>query len=312
MKKILKINFTDFWPDFIKTNNYFYNILISYYDIVIDDTPEILFYSCFGREYLKYNCKRILYLGENIRPDFTACDFAFSYDYTWRKKHFRLPLYSLYIDHHKLESKLKKTLTKEEATKIWKNKTKFCCMVVSNPNCKERGSFFKKLSNVKQVDSGGKFLNNVGGPVEDKIAFIKDYKFVISFENSQHDGYTTEKVMESLLVNSIPIYWGNKKVGDDFNSNRFISYHDYNNETELINKLIEIDANSDLAIEMLQESTFSKQKLEHRKERDVVLSHIIKLVNSNKRPISSSFWRYVHRLKLKYPKTKKYLKIVGV
>ena len=49
--------------------------------------------------------------------------------------------------------------------------------------------------------------------VSNKMDFIKDYKFVISFENSSNPGYTTEKLIEPMLVNSIPIYWGNTEVG---------------------------------------------------------------------------------------------------
>ncbi|MEP1487165.1 MAG: glycosyltransferase family 10 [Algibacter sp.] len=312
MKKILKINFTDFWPDFIKTNNYFYNLLVEKYNVVIDGNPEILFYSCFGRDYLKYKCKRVLYLGENIRPDFTACDFAFSFDYNSRKNHFRLPLYALYIDHHKLLDKLDKRLTNEEAIKAWQKKTKFCCMVVSNPDCEERISFFKNLSKEKGVDSGGRYLNNIGGPVANKMEFIRDYKFVLSFENSSHVGYTTEKIMEPILVDSIPVYWGNKKVHFDFNTNRFISYHDFKTEKDLINKLIEINENIDLGIKILQEATFSKQKISHNKERHLVLENVIQVINSKRKPIAISNWNYFHRLKLKYPITEKYLNLIGI
>ena len=115
------------------------------YKLVIDENPEVLFYSCFGKDYLKYNCKRIFYSGENIRPDFTACDFAFTFDYLEHKKHFRLPLCSIYIDHHKMLPQLEKKKTREEASEIWNKKTKFCCFVVSNPKCAKRIEFFKHL-----------------------------------------------------------------------------------------------------------------------------------------------------------------------
>ena len=57
--------------------------------------------------------------------------------------------------------------------------------------------------------------------------FIKDYKFVISFENSSYPGYTTQKLIEPMLVNSSPIYWGNKSVGKDFNTKSFINVFYY-------------------------------------------------------------------------------------
>lgn len=303
--KEIKINFVDFWPDFNKTNNYFYNLLVQKYIVTIDENPALLFYSCFGEEYLKYKCTRIFYTGENIRPDFLACDYAFSFDYNTRENHFRLPLYSLYIEHLNVLDKLQTLKTREEAKKIWSAKSKFCCMVVSNPKGKERLDFFKNLSKVKLVDSGGGILNNVGGKVLDKYEFIKDYKFVISFENNSYDGYTTEKIMEPIYTDCIPIYWGNNLINNDFNSKRFINYNTFKSENELINKLLEIDENDELGIDMLAESTFSLDKLSHGEERQRVLDILIKIIEKPEKPIARQFWSYIHKFKLKYSKIEK-------
>jgi hypothetical protein len=305
--KEIKINFVDFWPNYDKTDNYFYNLLILRYDVVIDENPDLLFYSCFGKAYLNYNCKRIFYSGENIRPDFMDCDFAFTFDYNEHNKHFRLPLYSIYIDHHNMLPQLKKANTKEEATKKWKEKTKFCCMVVSNPNCLKRIDFFEQLSKVKQVDSGGGVLNNIGGRVVDKAAFIKDYKFVISFENSAQDGYTTEKIMEPIFQDCIPIYWGNKFVGQDFNSKRFLDYNQFETEEELIQKILEIDENDALAIAMIMESTFSHNKKTHEEEHEQVLNSIVSVIENKKKPIAKQYYRYFIGFKLLFKTLKKKL-----
>ena len=77
---------------------------------------------------------------------------------------------------------------------------KFCSMVVSNAQVSNpiRERFFRLLSEYKQVDSGGRLWNNVGGPVADKQKFIGGYKFNIAFENSAVLGYTTEKIMDAI------------------------------------------------------------------------------------------------------------------
>jgi hypothetical protein len=305
--KEIKINFVDFWTGFEKTNNYFYNLLVQKYIVSVDENPDLLFYSCFGEEYLKYNCIRIFYTGENVRPDFLACDFAFSSDYYKRKNHFRLPLYSLYIDHHNMLDNLQTISSRDEARRIWRSKTKFCCMVVSNPNCRERITFFQNLSKVKQVDSGGSVLNNVGGPVADKAEFIKDYKFVISFENSAYDGYTTEKIMEPIFKDCIPIYWGNKLVYMDFNAKRFIDYNKFKSEKELIDRLLEIDQNEELAIDILMESTFNIKKLTHAEEHQQVLIFLTTIIENPKKPIARQWQGHLHRYKLMYAKNKKRL-----
>ena len=296
--KEIKINFVDFWSNFDKTNNYFYNLLIQQYIILIDENPQILFYSCFGNDYLNYNCTRIFYTGENIRPDFWACDFAFTFDYINRKNHFRLPLYSLYIDHHNMLNQLRTIESREEAKQIWESKTKFCCMVVSNPNCNERIDFFHALSKVKHVDSGGSVLNNVGGKVADKAEFIKDYKFVIAYENSALQGYTTEKILEPIFKDCIPIYWGNTLVNQDFNAKRFIDSSIFKTEKELIDHILEIDQNEELAIDMLMQPTFNTNKISHEEEHQQVLQILRNIIEKPKKPIAKQFWSYLHKLKL--------------
>lgn len=303
--KTIKINFVDFWPNYDKTDNYFYNLLKHKYSLIIDENPDLLFYSSFGHEYLKYKCTRIFYSGENIRPNFNACDFAFSFDFISNKKHFRLPLYSIYIDHHNMLPQLERKKTREEATKIWKAKTKFCCMVVSNPNCAKRIQFFKLLSTYKPVDSGGGVLNNVGGRVADKAAFIKDYKFVISFENIAHDGYTTEKIMEPILQDCIPIYWGNKLVDRDFNSQKFIDYNQFVSEEDLIKKILEIDQNDDLAIDMIVQPTFCATKITHKEEHHQILEILSEIIENEGKPIALRWFRYLHRFNLFCSKIKK-------
>jgi len=300
--KEIRINFVDFWPDLIKNNNYLFNLLSENYNVTIDAVnPDLIFYSCFGYVHLKYNCKRIFYTGENLRPNFSGCDFAFSFDFNAKKNHYRLPLYLFYIDDHKMIDKLKNLKSKEEYTAIWSKKSKFCCMVVSNPKAIKRINFFNNLSKIKKVDSGGAVLNNVGGRVKDKMEFINDYKFVISFENESQIGYTSEKILEPIFRDCIPIYWGNKLVDQDFNPARFINYHDFNSEKELIQKLIEIDQNLDLGVDIISQPVFAKNKEDWFVERKTILLKIDSVLKSNKKPIAQTFKgkSYLFKIKLK-------------
>ena len=101
----------------------------------------------------------------------------------------------------------------------------FCSFLYSNEKARERIDFFHRLSEVGRVDSGGKVLNNIGYRVEDKLKFYGKYKFSIAFENSQFPGYTTEKILHAFMANTVPIYWGNPLVGNDFNPDSFINCH---------------------------------------------------------------------------------------
>jgi hypothetical protein len=84
MKKI-KINFTDFWPGFDKTNNYFYNLLKEEFEVEISSQPEYLFFSIFGNQHQKFGGVKISYIGENVAPVFKdqnvfGSDYSFSFD----------------------------------------------------------------------------------------------------------------------------------------------------------------------------------------------------------------------------------------
>lgn len=60
--------------------------------------------------------------------------------------------------------------------------------------------------------------------------------------------------MEPMLVNSLPIYWGNKQVGLDFNRSSFIDASDYPSLEALVERIVELDINDDEYLSILSES----------------------------------------------------------
>jgi len=284
-KPTIKIFFVDFWPNFDIENNTFINLLKDDYNIEITDKPDYLFFSIFGCQVHKFNCTRIFFSGENIKPDFDVCDYSFSFDLdNYNGRNYRLPQYFQY-------GNMEELLKEKDIEQILKEKTKFCNFIYSNPNCRKRNIFFKKLSKYKKVDSAGRYLNNIGrfiGPkAEDKWEFMKPYKFSIAFENEESDYYTTEKIFEAMKVNSIPIYWGNPRVGLDFNTNSFLNYYDFDNDDELIEKIIEIDNNDELYIQYLIKPNFTNNELNEFVKKENILKQFEKIFSENIEPISS-------------------------
>jgi len=246
-KPVLKVHFTDFWVDFDPENNFFINILRESFLVEIDAVnPDILFYSYKGNNFLNFDCNRVFFTGENIRPRLFDCDYALCFDYSSNKRIIRLPLYVLYKGFETL-------VNPKDVDLMLSQKSKFCSFVVSNRYAQKRISFFKKLSKYKKVDSGGGYLNNIGYPVVDKSEFLKPYKFNIAFENTSFPGYTTEKVMEPMVAGSIPIYWGNPLINQDFNTKSFINWNDYGSDEAVIERIIELDQDEEKYRKMLAE-----------------------------------------------------------
>ena len=273
MKKKIKIDFSDFWGGFDKTDNYFYNLLKEEFDVEISSNPDYLFFSLFGQSHQRYNCKKIFYTGENIAPPLGYCDYSFSFDYLDDARNYRLPHYLLYDGYYELalEKQIDESLVKR----------KFCNFVVSNGDCQQRNRFFEKLSKYKKVDSGGRFANNIGYAVTDKRKFQSEYKFSIAFENNayrpQHPGYTTEKIMEPMAVNSIPLYWGNPLIGKEFNTESFINFYDFKSEDDMIDYIIELDKDDTRYLKMLNKPWFEEYNIPENNKIENIKSFLYKI-----------------------------------
>ena len=85
-----------------------------------------------------------------------------------------------------------------------------------------RHIFINDLNKYKRVDIGGKFYNNDGKRVKNKIQFHSSYKFSIAIENSGSNGYFSEKIIQSFLSGTIPIYYGEYMIDEHFNPKSFI------------------------------------------------------------------------------------------
>jgi hypothetical protein len=258
MKRI-KIYFEDFWPGFDIESNFITEFLRQEYVVVIDNNPDYLFFSVFDYNHLKYrNCIKIFYSGENIEPDFNLCDYAIAFQHlNAGDRYLRHPLF---VDSgfEKIENK---QIDQDKALN-----RKFCNFVYSNWKWSDpvRETFFKKLSKYRKVDSGGRYLNNIGSPVTDKIDFIKDYKFTIAFENSSLSGYTTEKIVEPMIVNSMPIYWGNPDIHLDFNKESIICVNDYDTLDAAVDEVIRLDKDDRAYLEKLSKSWYTGQSYAER------------------------------------------------
>jgi len=275
MKNKIKIDFSDFWGGFDKTDNYFYNLLKEEFEVEISNNPDVLFFSVFGNQHQSYQCKKVFYTGENVAPPLGYCDYSFSFDYLDDVRNYRLPHYLLYDGYYELA----RTKVIEESMV----NRKFCNFVASNGNCNDRNSFVQELSKYKKVDSGGRFMNNIGYAVPDKRKFQSEYKFSVAFENNayrpQHPGYTTEKIMEPMTVNSIPIYWGNPLINKEFNQKSFVNFYDFNDINKMIEYIIELDKDDTKYLEMLNQPWFTGNSIPDNNKLENIKSFLYKIFN---------------------------------
>ena len=103
---------------------------------------------------------------------------------------------------------------------------------------------------------GGKYNNNIGGNVKNKIDFFLCYKFSISMENSEGDGYTSEKIYQSFISGTIPIYFGNHMIDEIFNPKTYILIKSEKDLFKKIEYIKKIDNNDKLYKNIINENLF--------------------------------------------------------
>ena len=239
----LRIAYADFWPEW-NDENFIEPILSKYYNVIIDQkNPDVLFHSIFGgmRETPKYKCKKVLFLGENHRSQKFGSDYSISFD-PHTESNFRLPLWQVYL---LLKPELKNKLFNRVNHESF---DRFCSFTVSNSGNFMRNGMFKQLSQYKFIHSYGRYLTNDSTlqhasqgkywrDAKDDFFLKYKHKFSITYENSPHPWYTTEKLMDAFLVGSMPIYWGDPKVKEDWNQEAFIDVNYFGNIIDVIKKM---------------------------------------------------------------------------
>ena len=251
----VRLDFCDFWPGFSKTNNLLCYLLQQNFDVELCDQPDFLIYSDPGSHLHRLHHGVKIYFGiESLLPDWTECEYAMTCHYLDDPRHLRFPYYLLYSTPEVLDKQ------RDNVETILAAKTRFCGFVVSNAGrskTQKRVDFFHRLSRYKRVDSGGRVLNNIGGPLPDgpqgKLDFLRTCKFNIAFENASLPGYTTEKIVEPMKARCLPIYWGSTRVREEFNPKSFLNYFDFPNEEALIERIIELDQDDAKYLEVMRQ-----------------------------------------------------------
>jgi alpha(1,3/1,4) fucosyltransferase len=286
-KPPLYLDFCDFGTQINKQDNFYTNLLAERYDVRIADQPDFLLHSHDGNVHRLYTCKKIFQTVESYRPDLTLSDYSITHHELHNPRNLRLPNYAMRYDPQDLVKR------ENEGAALFPEKNRFCCFFTSYASAKTRirTDFFQRLSRYRQVDSAGKYMNNIGRTIpfslEAKIAFMRPYKFFMAFENQSLPDYTTEKIVDGMMARCIPIYWGNPEVAREFNPRSFLNYHDFPNEDALIERIIEIDTHDDLYLEYLNQPFFHDNRPNIYFDRTRMLDFFTRIIQDPSPPVAA-------------------------
>lgn len=123
----------------------------------------------------------------------------------------------------------------------YKNK-KFCLMINKSGINKNIDTYVKELSKIGKVDN----INIHNSKIKNKSCYnsiellevFNTYKFILCVENSNQDGYITEKIFNVFFSKSIPIYSGAPNIYKFIDSKSFINItNTITNSSNIIKKL---------------------------------------------------------------------------
>lgn len=281
----LKVGFIDFWPE-IDQENIFLPILKKYYDVeVTKNNPDVIFHSIYAgfKETHTFNCKKILFLGENYRAANYGSDFSISFD-PHTDKNYHLPLWQFYLI---LRPDFRDILFGPRIH--YDEFDRFASFTVSNGGNFFRNGAYRSLKEYKKVYSYGRYLTNdfelqqMSAGVhwrEPKFRLFNKYhhKFTIAFENNSYPGYTTEKLMDAFLAGSLPIYWGDPTVTKNWNKDAFINAM---TDGDFINTVKRLDVNDEEFQKIYTAPIFTEeQRQRHQANIDGFEEWLIKAIKA--------------------------------
>lgn len=253
----LRVRFEGFdntFPRLLDQAGFITEILGNKYNVIVleggDEEPDVLFYSWLGMEHIRWHkCIRIYITMEMDFADFNLCDYAIGLvNMGMPDRYMHFPSY-IYFN-HLLKKYEQRSTGMDNAAALDRG---FCSIVLSNTSFRDPiyEKLFDSLCEYKPVASGGKWRNNTGGCVSDKLDFIRNYKFNLAIENTDVDGYVTEKIIEPFIVGSVPIYWGNSWVKEEFGEGGYINVGDFDSLENAVEFIKKVDADDELYLKML-------------------------------------------------------------
>jgi hypothetical protein len=289
--------FVDFRHSFYVKNQYkiLKELLQRKYIIEIkSDNPDYVIFDVHGCNHLNNSYQKsikIAFFTENQIPDFNLIDYAFGQshiiflDRYFKRSYFIGLLFT--FNNRYLKLIRKKVLNSHK-------RTKFCAAVISNKYWTDyfRLEFIEELNKYKQVDMGGRYKNNVG-KIKNKIKFLSSYKFSIAMENTEGNGYLSEKIIQSFISGTIPIYYGDYMIDEYINPKSLILVRGKNDMFGKIGYIKKIDNNDQLYAKILREDIFIdnyyKEKIEN--ERIEFLYHIFEQDKKTAKRIDNYHWK---------------------
>jgi len=218
-------------------------------------------------------------------------DLSLGFDYVENNKYLRFPYWLMTL----FEPTDNYEIIKQKCNHINKilsidNRLKFCPFICRNDYFGDRKYFLEEVQKIGYINCPGNFMHNDDDLSiifnDDKIKYLQQFKFNLCPENSNNNGYVTEKIFDSIKAGCIPIYWGsnNQPEADILNQNAIFFLNLHANNEDVLKEIKKIYLNENLyKIFILQNKLTSKAPdiiYNYFQNLDKKLKEIFKTINS--------------------------------
>lgn len=176
---------------------------------------------------------------------------------------------------------------------------KFCSVVQASEN-PDRGRLFDVLEKYKPIKSSGPWRPTVaehekpikypylrreyfgridGLTYRSKIEFFKECKFNIAFQYTNTPKLTQEKIIHAFAANTIPLFYGNNCITDDFNPDSFVNCHEFQTFEDVGEFVKSLDTNDAKCKKMLAQPYFHDNKLPVYYNSDRIIEFFDRIIN---------------------------------
>lgn len=293
------------WGGFFQHDNIITNTLKLKYNVAVNhDNPDIVV--CQNTESVKAKDITSRFKGKSKivhwhveasdrigNPDHNYCDYSITSCNFEHERSIRIPLWSMYVDWFNnpyQQGRNQAFLVSPEklvSPKQKQNKEKFCSALTNNAlgyRSIAYPEFIKfAVSKGLLVESRGNFCQTcpkLNGDERDKINFIKDFKFHLTYDNSDVAGWVTEKLIHPMSEGVIPIYWGGIDVENEFNVDAFIHVRRFNSLEEVHDRVFHIYKNDELFYDIQTQPCFPNNIIPESAKPETFLPFLEKIVES--------------------------------
>jgi hypothetical protein len=268
------IRFYNFWEFATPQEVWFYRFLI-HRNLINGCKKKVNFYSVLGPldgiKYRRFGID-IFYTGENIYADRFHLfqeyiqkhqfDFSLGFDPIETETYIRHPLWIHYLFEPESSFSDIQIRLEQLSHPLTDKREQFCSIVAGHDWNGIRTEMIDTLQSIDFISSAGKFRNNTDELAikfnNEKHPYIQQFKFNLCPENSNAEGYVTEKLFQAIAAGCIPIYWGsnNQPEKEILNQQAILFWNQHGDNQGTIKTIRELHEDETKYIEFISQPRF--------------------------------------------------------